>query len=131
MNPIRRFALVVLAVAVLAGTGGDARAMSFNCHAGSGNPYCVYGGKVTRLYINESGLILMYFEGAVDALLATNHGLACAQNQGAAKYQTTWGAADFIYSTLMTAKTSNQDISLQLRCAHGGTYLNIDRIWLE
>ncbi len=127
----RRLFMGLLMLGVLMSMATGARAATFNCHEQASGGYCKYVGKIQQLYINESNVMLMYYETPIDLIQASDVGLACASLGNAAIYKTTWPSAEYFYSTLLMALTADREINIQLGCAHDTGYLNIDRIWLR
>ncbi|WP_335899893.1 hypothetical protein [Shewanella algae] len=93
--------------------------------------YCSYRGKVKQLYVNSTGLILLYFDTVFDpseaSIVSKNviYGFAAAvpisENPEFAK---------LFYSTALSANLGQRNVSIQMRGEVAG-YLKIDRIWLE
>lgn len=98
-------------------------------YSSGGAPFCSYKGKVKRVYVNDKGHILLYFDATLPASEAEKVG-----------YSITWGSAaiykisnnpDFakmLYSTILAAKSQDRNVSVQMRGVSSG-YLTIDRVW--
>lgn len=103
------------------------------CSASYGG-YCNYSGKISRVYVNRSNLLLIYTEGGMD--------LSQLANAGNKFSMVTTGAAvavnmnkypvfgKNIYSAALTAFMGGKSITLQCKDNHGG-YLQADRIWIN
>ncbi len=101
------------------------------CNSHSSGNYCSYTGQVDKLYINASNVILMYFDTPIDTSTASGFGFSI-NNGSAAALQITESNAEFartFYSTLLAAKMSSSQISIQMKGVQSG-YLQPDRIWL-
>lgn len=102
------------------------------CHTHQSGPYCKYSGKVKTAYINESNVILLYFDTQLDLALPANVGISGITSTAAAAYPLA-GNPDFgrmLYSTLLAAQSRGATIVVQMRNRFGG-YLRIDRIWIH
>ncbi|KPZ73123.1 hypothetical protein J8L86_12555 [Shewanella sp. MMG014] len=105
-------------------------AKSPSCYS-SHNGYCQYEGQVRTIYVNSSGLILLYFDVAIDpsdasvANVSISHG-----NAGAIRISDNPDFANFFYSTALAAQASKRPVTLQMRGSISG-YLKMDRIWLK
>ncbi len=139
---MRRSLFLASAILILNIVGFSAASAShLFCDANSGStngPYCQYSGTVDRLYFNDAGLLLMYFEHSENMSAAQNVGLTCANNDNSTSFDIFYGGdsknlavGEFFYSTLLTAKTSNAPVTILMRCKQGGNRLSIDRIWLN
>lgn len=92
--------------------------------------YCTYKGKVDRVYINESGLILIYFDTAISAESAAAVGFTIGSGAAAGYVlQTNSEFGKLLYSTALAAKASGAEIGMQMR-GTTNSYLKIDRIWI-
>ena len=103
-----------------------------SCYGNNGNPFCTYTGKVSRLYINNSNLILMYFESSIDVSSPAVYGWNINSGAAAALVISD-GNSDFaktFYSTALAAKLADKTVSIQMRNTTSG-YLTVDRIWLN
>tara|TARA_R110001599_G_scaffold249359_1_gene449218 strand:- start:9275 stop:9664 length:390 start_codon:yes stop_codon:yes gene_type:complete len=102
------------------------------CRANGGSPFCFYEGKVSRLYINSSNLILMYFESPVDVSIPAQYGwnLNSGAATGLVMSDSNNDFAKTFYSTALAAKLADKKISIQMRNTTSG-YLKVDRIWLN
>ncbi len=97
----------------------------------NGSPYCKYSGYVNRLYVNASGLILLYFDTPMAAGAATSVGYTAASTGAAAiVISENPEFANLFYSTALAAQASQRKVSIQMRDSHS-SYLKIDRIWLN
>lgn len=59
-------------------------AASPTCHSHSSGNYCQYTGKVQRIYINSSNLILLYFEEPINIADANSYGMNISNGSAAA-----------------------------------------------
>lgn len=99
------------------------------CSSASGG-YCQYVGKVNKIYINSSGVILMYFDTLASRDEAAAAGFNITQvNAAALPLNENPEFAKLFYSTALTAQASDREVLVQM---HGvsGAYLKLDRIWL-
>lgn len=105
-------------------------AQTFACGMSGSTGYCAYTGKLSRVYINEDNLLLIYFEQTVDISLPATVGITGATNGTATKYSLNANAkfADYLYSTALTALAADKTVAMQFRQAAG--YLVVDRIWI-
>lgn len=102
-----------------------------SCYELSSGNYCNYKGKVQRVYINDSGLILVYFDADASIEGAAAVGFSISQpSAGGYLLQTNADFAKLLYSTALAAKASGSEIGLQMRGTVSG-YLKIDRIWMD
>ncbi len=100
-----------------------------SCHSTYGG-YCGYEGKVKNIYVNSGGLILLYFDTAIDVSVATVAGLTITNGGAAAfKISTNPDFAKMFYSTALAAQASGRNVSIQMKGVESG-YLQFDRIWL-
>lgn len=101
-----------------------------SCHQLSGGNYCSYKGIVQRVYMNDAGLILIYFDAPLPLEDAAAVGFTISQGAaGAFVLQTNPEFAKILYSTALSAKVSGTPINLQMRGTQNG-YMKIDRIWM-
>ncbi len=116
---------------IAAGLPSAAHAGSFNCYAAHGG-YCQYVGTVKRLYVNESNLILVYFDSPYDTSLLATAGITgvTANDSGAYGIVANATFAEYLYSTLLTAKTANRQVVMQFR-GTTASRIKIDKIWLD
>jgi len=78
-----------------------------NTHA-SGN-YCTYTGIVSKVYVNSSNMILMYFEQPVDINTANSFGMNIVHGEAAAfLIDNNPEFAKLSYSTILAAQASNR-----------------------
>ena len=99
-----------------------------SCHS---NPtYCQYTGKVSKIYTNNAGQILIYFDTSLNIPDAEAVGLS-PSNGGAAVYPVSENPdfARMLYSTALAAQASKRNITIMTPSTYIG-YLKIDRIWL-
>ena len=103
-----------------------------SCTANSGG-YCQYTGYVKQIYVNKSGMILIYYDTPFDT----------EQDADVAGYSLGLGGrsaavvlvsenpefAKLFYSTALSAQATKRKITIQMRGTHSG-YLKADRIWL-
>lgn len=115
---------MILALLLLLPMAGYAASPA--CH----DNYCQYTGKVERIYINSSNLILLYFEEPIDIADANSYGMNIS-NGSAAAFLATGNPtfAQMFYSTALTAQASGRSVQIQMRGSEQG-YLKFDRIWI-
>ena len=96
----------------------------------SGASYCQYTGKVKKIYINSSSLILIYFDTALDLEQTESVGFTVS-NRSAAAYPSSENQdfAQMFYSTALAAQASGRNVTIQM-LGNYGSYLKFDRIWL-
>ncbi|MEQ9509015.1 MAG: hypothetical protein RLN92_08230 [Alloalcanivorax xenomutans] len=128
----RIVAATLIAAFLMIGAAGTGYANEPTCHVSSAAPYCSYKGKVKRVYVNETGLILVYFDTPMPSGAPSSVGIGGVSNHaaGAVSYQDKPEFANFLYSTVLAAQTTERDVQIQMRGTIGG-YLKIDRIWTE
>ena len=101
----------LLALALIAPT--SAAAGSLTCGSGGG-PFCAWTGKIDRVYVNDSQVILMYYDVPVDVTALTNAGLTCASPSSSKsalfKISNAPTYAEYLYSTLLTAKSWSRNV---------------------
>lgn len=126
---VARFSFLLLLGLIMSGLSYGAEP---TCHTTSGEPYCRYEGKVDRLYVNDKGLIIFYFDTAMQSGAPESVGISGISNNGAGavSYKDYPGFSQYFYSTALAASASGQEVSLQMRGRNFG-YLKIDRIWLK
>ena len=101
------------------------------CQLHNGSPYCSYNGKVQRIYVNASNLILVYFDTPIDPTIPQSHGYDVTNGgAGAIAISENPEFAKLFYSTALAAQASGRNISIQMR-NNVSSYLKIDRIWLS
>lgn len=109
-----------------------ARADAPYCYnTSSGTPLCQYTGKVRQAYINSGGMILLYFDTALDLSAPSSVGLDGVTNASAAavfKNDTPDFAKSF-YASVLSAQARDATISIQMKSSKYG-YLVADRIWI-
>lgn len=106
-------------------------AASPTCYTHSTGNYCKYEGKVQRIYINSSNLILLYFEDPADVATVNSFGINISDGNAAAFMVSDNPIfAEMFYSTALTAQASGRSVSIQMRGSQQG-YLKFDRIWLS
>jgi hypothetical protein len=100
------------------------------CHESSSGNYCTYTGLVNRIYINDSGMILIYFDEVMHVEAAAAVGISISKGNAATfVLQSNIEFSKLLYSTALAARASGTPISMQMRGAQNG-YLKIDRIWM-
>lgn len=119
---------MILALSLLPPMAGYAAGPT--CHTDPGGNYCTYEGKIQRIYINSSNLILLYFEEPADVADANSYGMNISYGNAAAFLASDNPTfAEMFYSTALTAQASGRSVSIQMRGNEQG-YLKFDRIWL-
>lgn len=96
------------------------------------NPYCQYTGLVQRAYVNESGVILLYFDTALDLSSPSDVGITGVTQAAAAAYHYDDNPeyAKLLYASILSAQARGVPVIIQMRRAYSG-YLVIDRIWVK
>lgn len=116
-------ALMLLSYEVLAAKPG--------CSPHNGSYYFHYNGPVKSVYVNESSLVLIYFDQPMLVEEASACGLTITSGAaGSYVIDDNPEYAKMLYSTALTAQASGRNISIQMREVRSG-YLKIDRIWLS
>jgi len=100
------------------------------CHETSGG-FCVYKGKVERIYINSHNMMLIYFDTPLTLADANIAGYTITY-KGAASFNVDENPdfAKSFYSTALAAQATNRNVTIQMRGTYAG-YLKFDRIWLD
>ena len=121
----------IVAILIVLSASGVAKAGSFTCHSAHGG-YCAYVGKVSRVYVNEGNVILAYFASDDDPALLQNTGITGVTAYQAGSYiiGTSPTFAEYLYSTLLTAKTTDRPVVMQFR-GSAANFVKIDRNWLD
>lgn len=100
------------------------------CHS-SHNGYCQYNGKVRSIYINASGVILLYFDSNMDVSEGVIAGMSLTHgNAAAVLLSENIEFAKLFYATALSAQASQRPVTLQMRGTISG-YMKADRIWLS
>ena len=96
------------------------------------NPYCQYTGLIQRAYVNESGVILLYFDTALDLSSPSAVGITGVTQAAAAAYHYDDNPeyAKLLYASILSAQARGVLVVIQMRRAYSG-YLVIDRIWIK
>lgn len=117
-------------------THESAHASAPVCYSTGGNnngPYCQYSGKVSQVYANNYGEILMYFDTPVDLGHVTAAGIGGVSTGQAARYAWTTNSdfAKMLYSSLLAAQARGANVYVQMHGQGSAGYLMIDRIWVQ
>lgn len=121
--------LLTLSFLVLSSVCSYALATKPNCYS-SGNGYCQYKGQVSKVYVNAGNIILLYFDEAMAPADAQVAGYTISSGvAGAYKITNNPDFAKMLYSTLLTAKSQNKEVQVQMRGTESG-YMKIDRVWI-
>ena len=101
------------------------------CTSHSSGDYYDFTGNISRVYINNSNVILIYFDQGVSVSEAAACGFSIT-NGSAALYtlDTNPDFAKLLYSTALAAHASNKQVTMQMRSVVSG-YLMVDRIWIN
>ncbi|UTW46450.1 hypothetical protein KFE80_06110 [bacterium SCSIO 12696] len=95
--------------------------------------YCYYDGYVSRIYVNASGLILLYYDTLFDSEQSADVAGFSISSSGrhaaAVVISENPEFAKLFYSTALSAQATKRKISIQMRNTTSG-YLKADRIWL-
>ncbi len=126
-----KYSFVLLALVLFA---PNALAWSFECRRASAGqePFCKYIGNIKRLYINDNGVLLVYFERPVDLSKAKIVGLSAKVNKSAGIKITEKNRfyVDKVFALLLAAKSHEKQVSFHMNAVEDG-YLKIDRVWLD
>ncbi len=127
MKTVWKFLMGILVFALWPGA---ANAQDFTCAVSQNISYCQYVGKIKTVYINNSNVILLYFEQTVDTALPASVGYNGVSNGSAAAFTVTVNPtfAEYLYSTALTAFAADKTVAMQFRQTVGG-YMQVDRIW--
>ena len=94
------------------------------------SPYCSYVGYVSRIYVNASDQILLYFDTPLASGAASSVGFsATSTTAGVVRISENPEFAKLFYSTALAAQASKRKVTIQMR-NNFGSYLKMDRIWL-
>lgn len=100
------------------------------CHSSNGG-YCEYTGKISRIYVNNSNQILVYFDTPFDVGEWDKAGFTASQTAAAIiLIDEKPSYAKLFYSTALAAQVSKREVNFQMRNVVNG-YLKADRIWLS
>ena len=102
------------------------------CQQNQGSPYCQYIGAVEQAYINEDGVILLYFDTALDLTSPSSVGITGVTRDAAAAYKFDDDPeyAKLLYASILSAQARGVNVAIQMRRVYSG-YLVIDRIWVR
>ena len=107
-------------------------AVGLSCFAPSGG-YCNYSGKISRVYVNRSNLLLIYTDTSLDLSQLANAGGKFASvirsNAIAVDMNKYPEFGKNIYSAALSAFMADRSIVLQCKDTYGA-YLQTDRIWV-
>lgn len=101
------------------------------CTTYSSGAYCQYTGKVSRVYVNSSDQILMYFDTPLDLAQPTSVGISGVSSTVATivNISVNPAFADYFYAAILSAQARDATIAVQMRTVSAG-YLVTDRIWV-
>lgn len=118
-----------IVVALLLALSTEAMAAAPKCYSSHGG-YCQYSGKVKKIYINRSNIILLYFDTPIAASEPAKASFRITNRSATAyKLDDNPEFAKLFYATALTAQASNRNVVIQMRGNQSG-YLKFDRIWL-
>ncbi len=126
---MKRFQLCLFALAMLL-LPGTVQAGTLTC----GPSDCYWVGKIKKIKLTMSKKITMYFDANITLPPATN--FPCATSTTAilgAKFLISDEPvyAEYLYSTLLSAKLANSDVEVRFKCTNGTLgFLEIDWITL-
>ena len=102
------------------------------CFTHSSGGICRYEGLVSEVYVNNTNLILVFFEDAFGPTEASDVGISGVNkfNAVAVHISPDPEFARMFYSTVLAAQAQGRVITVQMNTTHGG-YLEADRIWME
>lgn len=94
--------------------------------------YCRYIGKIERLYLNTERTFIAYFENKINLEDVEQYGFEVTSDRGAAMTitQENETTASLIYESLLEAKIHEKEVTIHMR-ASDGTFLQIDRLWID
>jgi hypothetical protein len=100
-------------------------------YTSGGAPFCSYQGKVTKAYINDQGMVLLYFDQNMDSSAPGSVGISGVSRNFAAAYPVAEDPefAHMLYASMLSAQAAGKRVTIQMRDTYGG-YLKIDRIWV-
>lgn len=99
-------------------------------HSSTGEAYCQYSGKVKKVYINSSNVMLIYFDTNLDLEETESVGFTVTSRVAAAyPAGENLDFAKMFYSTALAAQASDRNVTIQMR-GNFSSYLKFDRIWL-
>lgn len=105
-------------------------ANSPTCHDHPSGGYCRYIGQVERVYMNESGYILVYFTQRVGVEIPQSYGFQITKGEAASyKMDANPEFANALFSAMLAAQLSGREVSLQMRGVEADR-LRIDRFWI-
>lgn len=123
-------AIISMVIGVLAVFATQLQAGTPMCVARDSGPFCYYAGKVSKIYVNASNMILLYFDTPLDMASANSVGFTPSNPDAAiVNLLNTPEFAKLFYSTALSAQATGRAVSIQMRGTDRG-YLIADRIWL-
>jgi hypothetical protein len=97
------------------------------CHSAG---YCGYTGKVSTVYVNAFGSILIYFDEPVTVSEASKAGFSITKTSAAIFHVAdNPDVAKMFYSTALSAQATGRNIGMQMTGVSSG-YLKFDRMSL-
>lgn len=106
-----------------------AHSAGLSCHSSHGG-YCQYLGKVSRLYVNGS-FMLLYFDTQINSDEISKSGLVVTNTDAATlSIKNNVEFSKMVYSTLLSAQATQRDVQVQMFSEESG-YLKIEKIWLD
>jgi len=121
---------ILLALAILLMSYGVS-AEAPTCFEYSPENYCRYTGKVEKVYVNDTNLILVYFDTPFSQGTPQDFGFNTIQYGAAAlAINDNPTFAQYFYAAILAAQASGRDVTIQMRGVTAG-YMKIDRIWLD
>jgi hypothetical protein len=102
------------------------------CEPYNGQGYCQYVGRVSRLYVNSGGEILLYFDTAMPSTAASSVGIGGVSNFTATIYRMADNPdyAKAMYASLLAAQARGATVEVQMWGTYAG-YMKLDRIWVQ
>lgn len=95
-----------------------------------GQNYCRYKGQIPRIYVNQEGLVLVYFEATFDKKSAAEKGYEIGNGSAGALLTVGTPASEEMLNMIRLAYTEGRDVEIHMRDVHSG-YLLIDRVWMN
>jgi hypothetical protein len=96
------------------------------------SPYCKYIGKISKVYVNSDGLVLIFLDKNIPIEMAKKYNYEINSGQAIAFEITPENSylTSKIHNMVMSAITHNMEVEIHSRKTIKG-YMKLDRIWLE
>ena len=102
------------------------------CYTYYGSGYCQYTGRVSRVYVNSSNQIILYFDAAMSPTAPSSVGISGVSVFDSGIYNITDNPdyAKMLYASLLAAQARGAIVDIQLWGTSVG-YMKLDRIWVN